>query len=194
LGAQSALDVHADLQTAAPHKNGKQFVAFGVTHLPAPSHVERAVKLTVPAGHVASAHFVPEAYFWQAPAAQRPFVPQLAAPWSRHMPFGSVAFVATFVHTPSVPERPHDLQAALQVVAQQKPCAHTDDWHSVDAEHGAPFGFLPHEPLVQTLGETQFVLEVQASKHFEPLHANGRHARVPGATHWPLALQVIGPV
>ena len=39
LFAQSALDLQVELHTAAPHAKGKQFVAPGVTHLPAPSHV-----------------------------------------------------------------------------------------------------------------------------------------------------------
>jgi hypothetical protein len=103
------------------------------------------------------------AYFWHAPAAQRPFVPQLAAPWSAHMAFGSSVPVGTFVHVPSVPDRPHDLHAALHVVAQQKPCAHTPVEHSVAAEHGAPGSFLPHELPLQTLGETQFAVVLHAS-------------------------------
>jgi hypothetical protein len=59
---------------------GKHCFTAGVTHLPAPSHVDWPVKFVVPAGQVASRHFVPAAYLWHAPAAQRPFVPQLAAP------------------------------------------------------------------------------------------------------------------
>ena len=98
------------------------------------------------------------------------------------------------MHTPSVPDRPHDLHAALHDVAQQKPCAHTPVAHSVAPEHGAPASFLPHELPLQTLGDTQFAEVVHASKHFEPLQANGRHAREVGATHWPVALHVGGPV
>ena len=110
------------------------------------------------------------------------------------MPFGSAAPVGTLVHAPSVPMRPHDLHAALHVVTQQKPCAHTPEAHSVAAEHGAPGSFLPHEFPLQTLGVTQFAFVVQASKHFVPLQAKGRHAREFGATHWPVALQVGAPV
>jgi hypothetical protein len=40
LGAQSALAVHVDWQTSAPQLKGKQEVAAGVLHLPAPSHVD----------------------------------------------------------------------------------------------------------------------------------------------------------
>jgi hypothetical protein len=192
--AQSALDVQVDLQTAAPQANGKHEVALGVTHFPAPSQDDWPVNMMPVAGHVGSAHFVLAAYFWHAPAAQRPFVPQLAAPWSRHMPFGSTMFVGTFVHWPSVPVRPHDLQAAVQVVAQQKPWAHTPVAHSVAAEHGAPLSFLPHELPLHTLGVEQFAVTVQASKHLVPLQAYGTHERAVGATHCPVLLHVGGPV
>jgi hypothetical protein len=141
----------------------------GVTHLPAPSQIDCAVK--VPDAHVAPLHAIPAAYFWHAPAAQRPFVPQLAAPWSTQIAFGSTVPVGTFVHVPSLPASAHDLHEALHVVAQQNPCAHTFDVHSAAAEQGAPFGFFPHELFVQTLGETQFAEAVQALKHFEPLQA-----------------------
>jgi hypothetical protein len=78
--AQSALAVQVALQAAAPQEYGKHDVAPGVTHLPAPSQVDWPVKVVVPAGQVGSVHLVFAAYFWQAPAAHRPFVPQLAAP------------------------------------------------------------------------------------------------------------------
>jgi hypothetical protein len=61
LPEQSAFAVHVFLQAAAPHVNGKHDVAVGVLHLPAPSHVDCAVNIVVPAGHVASLHFVPAA-------------------------------------------------------------------------------------------------------------------------------------
>jgi hypothetical protein len=192
--AQSALALHVALQVAAPHANGKHDVAFGVLHNPPPSQVDWPVNIVVPVGQVGSLHLMPAAYFWQAPAAQRPFVPQLAAPWSRHIAFGSSAPVATLVHTPSLPGSPHDLHAALQVPAQQKPCAQTFDAHSTAVEHGAPGSFFPHELTLQTLGDTQFSVVVHALKHFVPLHAKGRQAREAGATHWPVLLQVGAPV
>jgi hypothetical protein len=193
-GAQSAVAVQVALHAATPQAYGKHDATLGVTHLPAPSQLDLPVNVVVPDGQVGSAHFVLAAYFWQAPAVQRPFVPQLGAPWSTHMAFGSSVPVGTFVHTPSVPARPHDLQAALQVVAQQKPCAHTPEPHSAAAEHGAPGGFGPHELTLQTLGATQFAAVVHALKHLVPLQAYGRQARDAGATHWPVALQVGGPV
>ena len=79
-GAQSAFDLHAELQTFVPQPNGKHDFAAGVAHVPAPSHVDPAVKLIVPVGHVEPLQLVPAAYFWQAPATQRPFVPHEAPP------------------------------------------------------------------------------------------------------------------
>jgi hypothetical protein len=79
-GAQSAFDLHAELQTFVPQPKGKQDFAAGVAHVPAPSHVDPAVKLIVPEGHVEPLQAVPAAYFWQAPAAHLPFVPHEAPP------------------------------------------------------------------------------------------------------------------
>jgi hypothetical protein len=60
--AQSASVVQAALQTAAPHSNGKQELAAGVTQAPWPSQVEPGVKVVVFAGQVEPAHAVPTAY------------------------------------------------------------------------------------------------------------------------------------
>lgn len=54
--AQSMSLVHELLQAPTPHKNGKHDVAPGVRHVPAPSQVEAAVDVVVPAGHVGSSH------------------------------------------------------------------------------------------------------------------------------------------
>jgi hypothetical protein len=51
-GAQSASAVHDDLQMAAPHRNGKQEVAVGVTHVPAPSQLPPGVNVVDPPGQV----------------------------------------------------------------------------------------------------------------------------------------------
>jgi hypothetical protein len=182
-GAQSAFDLHAELQTFVPQPKGKQDFAAGVEHVPAPSHVDPAVKVIVPVGHVEPLQGVPAAYFWQAPATQRPFVPHEVPPWSTQRAFGSTVPVATFVHVPSDAGRLHDLHEALHVVTQHTPCAQTFDAHSVPAEQLAP-GFLrPHELTLQTLGEMQFVVTVHDEKHFEPLHAYGAHGSDDGATH-----------
>jgi hypothetical protein len=167
--AHAASLVQAALQTPAPHWNGKHELALGVTHAPWPSQVEPGVKVVVPAGQVEPAHAVPEAYFWQAPAWHLPFVPQLAGPWSAQRPAGSVAPAGTFVHVPSEPVSAQDVQAPLQAVSQQTPCAQNDDWHSLGSEQEAPRIFLPQELPLQTLFVVQFLSVVHASKQVSPL-------------------------
>ena len=100
----------------------------------------------------------------------------------------------TFVHVPSVPLSEQDLHEASQVVLQQTPWAQTFEPHSAADEQGAPGSFLPHELLLQTLGATQLAAVVHESKHLLPLQANGVQTRVLGETHWPVLLQVGGPV
>ena len=56
---QSALAVQEFLQTLAPHWYGKQGVAFGVTHFPAPSQVDVPVNVDVPPGQVDPRQVVP---------------------------------------------------------------------------------------------------------------------------------------
>ena len=79
-GAQSASAVQVALHVVAPQRNGKQEVGVGTRHDPAPSQVDWAVWVVVPAGQVAAPHEVPCAYRWQAPPWHLPLVPQLAAP------------------------------------------------------------------------------------------------------------------
>ena len=86
------------------------------------------------------------------------------------MAAGSIAPFGTFVHVPSEPVSAHDVQAPLQAVSQQTPCAQKDDWHSVASEQEAPRIFLPHELPLHTLGETQLLSVAQALKQVFPLH------------------------
>jgi len=86
----------------------------------------------------------------------------------------------------------HDLQAVLQAVSQQTPCAQKVLLHSVAAEHEAPLSFNPHELFAHEFGGTHWLLLVQALKQREPLQMNGLHGMASGATHWPLELQVEG--
>jgi hypothetical protein len=77
---QSRSLVHDALHAFVPHRYGKQSVAAGVTHTPAPLHADSAVDLSVADGQVASRHGVPFGYRWQAPDSHLPLVPQLAPP------------------------------------------------------------------------------------------------------------------
>jgi len=187
--AQSASLAQVDLHIATPHLNGKQELAGGVTHVPAPSHVDAGVSVIPLAGQLAAPQAVPCAYSWQAPAAHRPFVRQvpvmLTQVWA-----GSGLFTGTLVQVPIVPDSAHDRHALAQAVAQQTPCAQLPDMHSPAAEQNEPGGFKPHELPTHTLPGEQFASRAQAPKHLLPLQAYGTHAMALGATQLPVALQV----
>jgi hypothetical protein len=191
---QSASDVQVALHAAAPHWNGAQEIAAGVTHAPAPSHAEAPVYVVLLAGQVAPAHGVPWGYFWQAPASHMPFVPQLVLPWATHVPEGSGAPVATLVHEPIAVARAQVRHVPPQSVAQQTPCAQKVEAHSLPFEQNEPMGFLPHELAAQVLGATQSPSPPHDVKQRDPLHAKGAHGSEDGATHWPAPSHVEGPV
>jgi hypothetical protein len=152
--AQSELALHDPLQTLTPHSNGKQGMALGVTHFPAPSQVEAAVKTVVPVGQVEPRQVVPWTYFWQLPLPSHlPSVPQDAAPASLQVPCGSDAPTATLVQVPRVLLSAHDWQAPAQALLQQMPCAQKPLPHSAAAAHEAPLVLRPQDPAaLQLLG------------------------------------------
>jgi hypothetical protein len=90
-----------------------------------------------------------------------PVVPQVVAPWSLHVPVGSIPPAAIGEHVPAVPVSAQDRQLAVQVVAQQTPCAQTPLVHSLAAAHAAPLPLSPHDPPVHTAGATQSASAVQ---------------------------------
>ena len=144
----------------------------GFTQVPAPSQADPPVKVPVPDGQLAAPQKVPEGYFWQAPAWQRPSVPQLFCPWSLHMPAGSTVPVGTLVQVPCVPESAHDWQAPLQRLSQQTPWAQMLLLHWLSPEQlvpllAGPHEFGPFEP--HRLGARHWVSVVQALKHLLPL-------------------------
>jgi hypothetical protein len=153
---QSALLVQVDLQALTPQVNGKQEAGIGVVQVPLPSQVAAAVKVVPGIGQVALAQAVPCGYFWQAPAWHLPSFPHFDAPTSVHWPAGSGSPVGTAVQSPIVPVIAHEKQEPPQAVAQQTPCAHWPDWHSVGLEQNAAFGLSPHELCTQTLPVEQF--------------------------------------
>ena len=92
------------------------------------------------------------AYFRQAPAAQRPSLPQLAAPWSTQLPEGSGLPVGTLVQVPSVVDSAQDWQAPPQAELQQTPCEQKPVTHSASLEHNAGGTFNPQEFETQLFG------------------------------------------
>lgn len=64
--------------------------------------------------------------------------------------------------SPIEPATAHETQEPLQLVAQQTPCAHCIDWHSLAAEQNAPFGLAPQDPCMQTFPLEQLASLLQA--------------------------------
>ena len=188
-GAQSALAAQVALQALAPQANGKQDVAVGVTHVPAPSQVEPAVKVVPLAGQVAASQAVPCWYFSQAPAWHLPSVP--------HARRAVVDAGARRIRAarrrpcrgPSLRLIAQDWQAPVHAVAQQTPCSQFPPWHSVSAEQKAPMGLRPHELPVQTLPVEQLELPVHAGSTGCPSQTYGAQPIASGATQLPLASQ-----
>jgi hypothetical protein len=192
--AQSAFAVHVALQAAAPQVKGAHDVAAGLRQVPAPSQAAPGVNVVPPAGQAAAAHDVPWAYFWQLPAAHRPLVPQLAAPWSLQPPAGSGIPVGTLVQRPSEPESAHERHDPVQLVAQQIPCAQVADAHSALVEQEEPLGLRPHELPLQLFPVEHSALVAHEEKHFDPLQVYGAQVIASGAAQFPLASQLAAGV
>ena len=169
-------------------------MGVGLTQVPAPSQAAPAVNVVPPDGQVAATQDVPWVYFWQAPAAHLPLVPQLAAPWSLQPPAGSGAPVGTSVQRPSDPESAHERHDPLQAVAQQIPCAQVAERHSALVEQEPPLGLRPHELAVQTFPLEHSALVAHDAKHLEPLQAKGAQVMASGAAQLPLASQLAAGV
>jgi hypothetical protein len=171
---QSASAVHVALHAEPPQRKGKHEDAVGVTHVPAPSHVEPGVNVVpgIVVGQLASAHGTPCAYFWQAPASHMPFVPQVDIVCAAHVPAGSGAPGGTSRQRPIEPVSAHERHGPEQSAAQHTPCAHAPETHSLLSEQNAPVGFLPHELLAShVLGATQAASAVHEPQQRAPLQA-----------------------
>jgi hypothetical protein len=129
-------------------------------HVPPPS--QRPASVCVEPVHVCAPHARPGGYSRQAPAPlQDPSVPQLEEPASAHWFSGSM-LAGTAVQTPRLPARAHDVQIPVQAPAQQTPCWHDPEAHSVPAAQSAPFTFLPQIVPLQTLPPEQSALVAHA--------------------------------
>jgi hypothetical protein len=190
LGAtQSASLAHEVRQAPAAHMNGKQGRLAGVTHVPFPSHSDAGVNVEV-LGQDGSTHFTPLGQLAHAPAWHLPVVMQVLTGLAAHISCGSGAPPVTPVQIPALPGRLQAVQAPLQSLLQQTPCAQKPDRHSPAPAQAAPAGLRPQVPLRQTLPVMQSPSFVQADRHFDPSHRNGLHVRAGGFTHWPWLLQV----
>jgi hypothetical protein len=168
---QLASEVHVVAHVMPLQANGAHGSVLAARHVPAPSHVRASVAVDPPAGQVGAAHTVPAAYTWQAPApSHAPVCPQLAAPWSLHVPVGSAAPDATGAQVPRADVSAQDMQVPAQAVRQQTPCAQKPVAHSVPSPQLAPADLRPHEPPTHTEGVWQ-----SASAVHVPLHAAAPH-------------------
>lgn len=107
------------------------------SHLPAPSHV--------------------------------PFSPQVVRALATQRALGSLPPKTTGEHVPTLPAtrqlRQVPVVASEQVVLQQTPSVQFPLKHCVPPVQLAPFGFLPHDPLMHVFGLTQSELVVQLERH-----------------------------
>jgi hypothetical protein len=171
LGATQSALLPQELPQVAPlHLNGEQEVAVGVLHAPA-AQVLAWVALLVVALQLAALHTVPAGYDWQPLLPlHRPLVSQAAVPLFVQKPRGSAAPAGTLVHRPRELLRPHDTQVPTQALLQQTWSTQNPDWQSTAVAQIWPLGRLPQLPAVQTLGDTQSSLTLQATRHAVPAH------------------------
>ena len=126
---------------------------------------------------VSGAQTVSTAYLRQAPLPSHlPSVPHDAAPVSLHLPWGSMAPRATFLHWPSELCSEQLWQAPVQAVSQQTPSTHWPELHCAAVVQGEPINFLPHDPFTQTLGATHWASVVQVFTQPSPRHMKGAHS------------------
>jgi len=160
---------------------------------PAPSQMGAGVTLKKPL-HVAAPQAVPAARTAQAPARHIPVWPQGDCALAAQTPWGSGVPSLTARQVPTLPPTLQAVQAPLQVVSQQTPCAQWVELHSEPALHAWPLFLSPHEPLVQTKPAAHSALVEQLAKHLVPVQTNGLQPRVVGVAHCPAAVQVAAGV
>jgi hypothetical protein len=73
---------------------------------------------------------------------------------------GSVIGAAS-VQVPAVPGSAHERQVPVHELAQQTPCWHCPDWHSVPPVHAAALSFFEQTPLLHTKPVAQSLAIVQ---------------------------------
>lgn len=124
-------------------------------------------------------------------------MPQLAAPWSWHVPVGSVPPAGTGLQLPALLLRAQERQVPVQPVAQQTPWAQMVLPHSPPAEQIAPLGLSPHDPLMQLAGAAQSASFAHVALQALVSQANGKHevgagtTQVPAPSHDPPAVKVV---
>jgi hypothetical protein len=162
-------------------------------HVPVPS--QRPASVTVDPVHDCMPQARPGGYSRQAPAPLHdPSVPQLDAPESAHWFSGSV-LAGIAVQTPRLPVSAHDVQIPVHAPAQQTPCWHEPDAHSVPAAQSTPLTFLPQIVPLQTLPPEQSALVAHEVRHAPAVPQEyGLHPCCVPGMHVPVPLQRPGRV
>ena len=159
-------------------------------HTPRPLQVRPLTAVDCPVGQVGAAHDVLAAYSAHAPLpSQRPFVPQLAAPWSEQRDNTSLVPAATLLQVPGDAVSAHDLQMPVHADSQQTPCSQKFERHSPFARQMAPFGLRPHDPFTHTAGGWHWLSIVHDGRHASVPQVNGKQGRVAGVTQVPAPSQ-----
>ena len=99
------------------------------------------------------------------------------------------------VQTPRLPASAHDVQIPVHAPAQQTPCWHEPDAHSVPAAQSTPLTFLPQIVPLQTLPPEQSALVAHEVRHAPAVPQEyGSHACCVPGMHVPVPLQRPGRV
>jgi hypothetical protein len=107
---------------------------------------------------------------------------------------GSAVPLGTLVQVPSEVVSAQDWQVPVQGVAQQTDCEQLFERHSAPVTQGCPGGLRPHDPLMQTAGETQSPSTVQELLQMLVPHWYGKQGEAFGVRHLPAPSQVEVPV
>jgi hypothetical protein len=144
-----------------------QGLGAGATQLLLVLHVEAPVRLDPV--QEAPEHWVPDAYFWQAPLPlQKPLVPQVAAPVSVHWVVGlGLLPPAIDVQVPTMPVRLHAVQMPVQAVLQQTLLTQNPETQAAPVVQAVPCESLPQLPVVvlQVAGVAQSAFAAQLLLH-----------------------------
>jgi hypothetical protein len=136
--------------------------------------------------HFSAPQIVPVAYFAQPPApSQRPFVPQLAAPWSLQTLRVSTAFPASGVQVPRAEASAQLRHAPPQASLQHTPSTQKPDAQSGAAVHAPPFVRLPQLWLTQAIPGAQSAFVLHVVLHAPMTQAKGGQSCTPGGLQVP---------
>jgi hypothetical protein len=138
--AQSLSVLQVLVQAFDAQTNGAHICVLA-THAP-PLHWPASLSVAV-LWQVACEQVVPSGYFWQPPAPSHlPFVPQLALPWSTHVPFGSTLPMSMGEQLPALCPMLQAWHEGQLAVAQQTLSTQLPSVHWSPFVQAWPFAFF----------------------------------------------------